>query len=112
MKEKNRVACNRAAQPYPDWGKVGTQADTGGYFSPRKPSKLPMGAETKNRHRPPIAVIGRVIHELIVKRQLGKFEDREAIIGLHDGLRAGVDQLPVPHEDPESASGKELLCFP
>src|SRR5262252_3353644 len=33
-----------------------------------KPSKLPMGAETDNRHRPPIAVIGWVIHKLIVER--------------------------------------------
>src|SRR4029450_6822268 len=39
-----------------------------------------MGAETKNRHRPPIAVIGRVVHELIVERQLGKFEHRHAVI--------------------------------
>src|SRR5262249_34342782 len=34
------------------------------------PSKLPMGAETENRHRPPIAVIGPGIHQLIVHPKL------------------------------------------
>src|SRR5215470_5275172 len=76
------------------------------------PSKLPMGAETDNRHRPPIAVIGWVIHKLIVERELGKGEDRHAVIGLQDVFRAGVDQLPVSHEDTKPPSSKELPCVP
>src|SRR5215813_10672916 len=76
------------------------------------PSKLPMGAETENRHRPAVAVIGRVAHKLIVERQLGKFKYCHAVVGLQDGLNAGVDKLPVPHEDTKTTSSKELLCVP
>src|SRR5918911_2401244 len=49
-------------------------------------------------------VIGRVANKLIVERQLGKCEYRHAVIGLQYVLRAGVDQLPVPHEDTKTAS--------
>src|SRR2546426_12768945 len=45
------------------------------------PSKLSMDAETENGHRPPIAVIGRVVYKLIVERQLGTFEHRHIVIG-------------------------------
>ena len=83
-----------------------------GRWSACTPSKLSMRAETKNRHRPPIAVIGRVAHKLIVERQLGKCEYRHAVLGLQDDLRAGVVKLLIRHEDTKTASSKELLGVP
>src|SRR5215510_10436379 len=87
-------------------------SSTDGRGSACTPSQLPMGAETENRHRPAIAVIGRVANKLIVERQLGEFTYCHAVVGLQDGLNAGVDKLPVPHEDTKTTSGKELLCVP
>jgi hypothetical protein len=47
-----------------------------------------MGWMSDTRYRPTIPIIGRVVHALIVERQLGTFEHHHVVIGLYEVFRA------------------------
>jgi len=59
--------------------------------------------QTENRHESAVAVIGRVVDELIMER--GVRED--AVLCFKDLLMAGILQLPVA-DNPAKAAGSEI----
>ncbi len=71
-----------------------------------------MQAHADDRHGPPIAVVGRVLHELVVEGQLGPFGGGVAIVGLQDVFASRVGEFAVADEDAEAAVvqiGLEIL---
>ena len=54
-----------------------------------------MQPQAKNRHGAAVAVVGRVVDELVVGREMREARQVDTVIGFEDLLGAGIRQLTV-----------------
>jgi hypothetical protein len=71
-------------------------------------SELHVQARAENRHRAAIAIVGRVVDELIIQRDVPDV-DRKRVIGLDDLFETGMRQLSIADHDAEPAVVEERL---
>ena len=73
-------------------------------------SELQMQAQPKNRYRTTVAVVRRVIDELVVGRELGKACYSHPIVGFEDLLGTSIWQLTVANDSTQTPGGKIELA--
>src|SRR5947209_3611030 len=78
----------------------------------RPASVLQVQAQADHVHRPAVAVVGGVDHELVVEGQVEVLGQRQAVVGLEDLLGARMRQLAVAHQDAEPAGVEVALAGP
>src|SRR5262252_549763 len=70
-----------------------------------------MNLQGEDRYRPAVAVIRRVVDELVVETEMRPCEHTDAIEGFEDLFRAGVGQLAVADDAAEPAGGEVKLTL-
>src|ERR1700722_16608044 len=70
-----------------------------------------MNLQGEDRYRPAVAVIRRVVDELVVETEMRPFEHADAVKGFEDLFRAGVGQLAVADDAAEPAGGEIKLAL-
>src|SRR5215469_1979093 len=65
----------------------------------------------ENRDRAAVAIVGRVVDELIVECALGEAGYGDAVIGFEDLLGAGIGQLAVADDPAQTAGGEVQLAL-
>src|SRR6516162_10760417 len=70
-------------------------------------SELHTRAQTKDRNRPPVPVVGRVVDELIVDRQMGEGGYGDTVVCFQDLLGTRIWQLAIA-ENPAKTAGREI----
>ena len=71
------------------------------------PSKLAVQPCRKDRHRPAVGIVGRIDHELIIRRQREILVDGVGVIGLENPLVVVVEPA-VADQETEAAGGEEI----
>src|SRR5271165_323396 len=72
--------------------------------------KLRMQAKCEDRDRAALAVVGRIVNELVIAGHPGEAERGETIIGLDYLLRPGFGQLSIADNAAEAAGRQILLA--
>jgi hypothetical protein len=74
-------------------------------------SVLDVPLQGENRNGAAVAVVSRVVDELIVERELGEAEYGDSVICFEDLFGAGVGQLAVADNPAETAGGQIELAL-